>query len=259
MILIDLIKRNMITHVAGNGATCIHDFELALMGATSEDVPDALEKGLFGMASEFAYINTALSVGNDQKLGFGESLGKMICDSNFRETVFRQMGSSNRIRDFKFPEFSVLAACYNQGVPFTAHVAIGTDVIDQHASFDGAAKGGCSGRDFLIYASETAGLEKGGVVLNIGSAVTGPEVLLKALSMSANIGRAPKGIVTADFDIRSLRSDHIADEGKEGYYFRDQKSVVTRIPTAFGGKGYYIEGNQRDTIPALYGAILRGI
>jgi hypothetical protein len=255
-ILIDMIDRDLVTLVAGNGATCIHDFELALMGATSEYVPDALGKGLFGMATEFAYINAALSAGNQQKLGYGESLGRMICDDEFRSSAVGYLDSRIKPRVFAYPEYSVLATCHRRDIPFTAHVGIGTDVIDQHASFDGAAKGGCSGRDFLIYVSETTRLDKGGVILNIGSAVTGPEVLLKAVSMSSNTGRVPKDIVTADFDIRSLRSDHATDESKEGYYFRDQKSVVVRIPAAFHGEGLYVEGDQKQTFPQLYKALL---
>ena len=252
--IIDLVERDVITLVAGNGSTCIHDFELALIGATSEDVPDALDRGQFGMAAEFSYINTALTVGNEQKIGFGESLGMMIVDPEFRQLVFERLGTTNR--NFVHPEVSILAACFRRSVPFTAHVGIGTDVTDQHPSFNGDAKGGCSGRDFLIYAAEIARMAHGGVVLNIGSAVTGPEVLLKAISMSANTGRAPTGIVTADFDIRSLRVSDTKDDRKEGYYYRDQKSVVARIPQAFHGKGFYVEGDQKRTIPRLYGFLI---
>jgi len=146
----------------------------------------------------------------------------------------------------------VLAACYRNDVPFTVHAGIGTDVTDQHPSFDGRAKGGCSARDFLIYANQIADLTGGGVVLNIGSAVTGPEVLLKAAAMAANVGRAPRNIVTADFDMREYRPEAMSDEDCEGYYFRDQKSIVTRIPQAFAGKGIYVQGNQKQTFPLLY-------
>ena len=146
----------------------------------------------------------------------------------------------------------MLAACYRREVPFTVHAGIGTDVIDQHPSFDGQAKGGCSGRDFLIYTNEVARLVRGGVVLNIGSAVTGPEVLLKAVSMAANVGCVPRDILTADFDLRRHDPQQMTNESTQGYYFRDQKSVVTRIPQAFGGRGFYICGNQRQTVPFLY-------
>jgi len=248
-----------VTLVAGNAATAIHDFELALIGATSENVPAALDKGQFGMAYEFAYINMALSVGNQQKLGFGEALGRMIGDERFRRQVLALVAKQGSPSEFAHPEISVLAACYRRSVPFTVHVGIGTDVIDQHPSFDGQAKGGCSGRDFLIYASEVAKLTRGGVVLNIGSAVTGPEVLLKAVSMAANVGSVPRGILTADFDLRAHEPGQISDEAAQGYYFRDQKSVVTRIPQAFSSRGLYIRGDQKQTFPFLYRQIIAAL
>ena len=181
-LLADLVKRGLVSLVAGNCATAIHDFELALIGQTSENVPDALGKGRFGMAYEFAYINFALSVGNENKLGFGESLGKTICDKNFRDQVLALVAKDNSPCSFSHPQVSVLAACYKSNIPFTIHAGIGTDVIDQHPSFDGRAKGGCSGRDFLIYTNEITRCTKGAVILNIGSAVTGPEVLLSSLN-----------------------------------------------------------------------------
>jgi len=250
-LLVDLVERGAVTLVAGNGATAIHDFELALIGETSENVPAALDKGQFGMAYEFAYINMALSVGNQQKLGYGESLGRMICDERFRRSVLALVAQDGAASEFQHPEVSVLAACYRRGIPFTVHAGIGTDVIDQHPSFDGQAKGGCSGRDFLIYTHEVTKLTKGGVVLNIGSAVTGPEVLLKAVSMAANVGSVPHGILTVDFDLREHEPRQMTDEAAQGYYFRDQKSVVTRIPQAFGGRGLYILGDQTQTFPFL--------
>ena len=255
-LLIDLVNRKFLTLVAGNGAVAIHDFELALIGQTSECVPNALGKGQFGMAYEFAYINCALSVGNEQKLGYGESLGKMICDADFRNEVFSLVAKDDSPRDFAYPEISVIAACYKNNVPLTIHVGIGTDVLDQHPSFDGQAKGGCSGRDFLIYTDEITRLTGGGVVLNIGCAVTGPEVFLKAASMAANIGKAPNNILTADFDLRSYYPNQMTDESSAGYYFRDQKSIVTRIPQAFSGWGFYIQGNQKQTFPLLYKKII---
>jgi len=256
-LLIELVGRGVVTLMAGNAATAIHDFELALVGKTSENVPDALGRGRFGMAHEFAYINTAISLGNKRKLGFGESLGKMVCDAGFRREVLASAANDDSPRVFSHPEVSVLAACYSNGVPFTVHAGIGTDVTDQHPSFDGEAKGGCSGRDFLIYANDIAGFVGGGVILNIGSAVTGPEVLLKAVSMAANIGKAPKGIITADFDLRDYKPDSMSDEQVQGYYFRDQKSVVTRIPAAFAGKGYYVRGDQKQTFVLLYKEVVK--
>jgi hypothetical protein len=255
-LLLELVERQAVTLVAGNGATAIHDFELALVGETSENVPAALDKGQFGMAYEFAYINMALSVGNQQKLGYGESLGRMIRDEKFRRAVLALVAKEDAVSEFQHPEVSVLAACYRRRIPFTVHAGIGTDVIDQHPSFDGQAKGGCSGRDFLIYTNEVTRLTKGGVILNIGSAVTGPEVLLKAVSMAANVGSVPRGILTADFDLREHEPRQMIDESAAGYYFRDQKSVVTRIPQAFGGRGLYVRADQTRTFPFLCKQIL---
>lgn len=142
--------------------------------------------------------------------------------------------------------------CYKKNIPFTIHAGIGTDVIDQHISFDGKAKGGCSGRDFLIYTHEIEKLSEGGMVFNIGSAVTGPEVFLKAASMTGNVGKVPYKIITADFDIRPFKRSSITNESSTGYYNRDQKSIVVRVPEAYDGKGYYIEGNQKQTFPLFY-------
>jgi len=251
-LLLDLVERDCVTLVAGNGATTIHDFELALIGETSENVPAALDKGLFGMAYEFGYINTALSVGNEQKLGYGESLGRMICEESFRRQVLSRIAQADSPSNFLHPEVSVLAACYRRRGPFTVHVGIGTDVIDPHPSFDGQAKGGCSGREFLLYTNEVTKLTEGGDVLNVGSAVTGPEVLLKAVSMAANGGCVPHGILAANFDLRMHEPRQMTNESAPCYYFRDQKCVVTRIPEAFGGRGLYVQGDQKQTIPLLY-------
>ncbi|MBN2011312.1 hypothetical protein JW960_18350 [candidate division KSB1 bacterium] len=255
-LIIDLAKHQLLTLVAGNGATAIHDFELALIGETSEYVPDALGKGQFGMAYEFAYINEALSLGNKYKLGYGELLGKMICDAGFRSDILWEVVRDSSPGNFSCREISVLAACYENSVPFTVHAGIGVDVIDQHPSFDGQAKGGCSGRDFLIFTNEICKFTNGGVVINIGSAVQGPEVLLKAISMAANAGNTPHDILTADFDLRNYDSEKMTDESFHGYYFRDQKSIVTRIPLAFNGNGLYIQGDIKQTVPLLYKTIM---
>jgi hypothetical protein len=256
-LLIDLVDRDILSLVAGNTATAIHDFELALIGATAEDVPDALGKGEFGMADEFAYFNKAISLGRQMKLGLGESLGKMICCQDFRQQVLSELTTTAGPTDFAFPQKSLLARCYQKDVPFTVHASIGTDVIDQHPSFDPAAKGECSGRDFLIFTQHICSFTEGGVFLNIGSAVTGPEVLLKAVSMAANVNCPPKGLITADFDIKPFDSAGMSDESSPYYYNRDQKSVVTRIPQAFQGHSFYVQGNQLQTLPALYCEIVK--
>lgn len=257
LLLGELIKRDVFTLIAGNGSTSIHDFELALIGETSEYVPQALEKGEFGMAYEFNYINAALSVGDRHNLGYGEAVGRMVCDSDFREETASFLGLEKGSIAFSYPELCVQAICYERAVPFTVHAGIGTDVLDQHPYFDGRAKGGCSGRDFLIYANEIAQFQKGGVILNVGSAVTGPEVFLKAASMAGNIGRTPDKIITANFDLRSYNPEDFTKEDRVGYYYRDQKSIVTRVPDAYNGKGYYIGGNQIHTFPALYRELMK--
>ncbi len=252
LLLGDLVEKDLVSCLAGNMATSIHDFELGMIGQTSEYVPQALEKGQFGMAYEFAYINTAVQLGNSYNLGLGESLGKMIMEEDFRNEVLKIVYREGAPDCFLHPDKSVLATCYRKKIPFTIHAGMGMDVTDQHVSFDGQAKGGCSGRDFLIYTHEIEKLSKGGMVFNIGSAVTGPEVFLKAASMTGNVNKVPKGIVTADFDIRPYRKEHITNEASLGYYFRDQKSIVVRVPEAYGGKGYYVEGNQKQTFPLFY-------
>ncbi len=253
-IIIELIRKDIITLVATNAAGTIHDFELALIGQTSEYVPNALPEGKFGMAYELGYINAILAEGNKRELGYGESLGRCMFDDEFRRCVENTVDGK---LDFKHREISVIANCYENNIPLTVHAGIGTDVIDQHPNFDGQNKGGCSGRDFLIYVNEVTKLANGGVALNIGSAVTGPEVLLKAVSMAGNIGKAPFGLITADFDLKLYKASAMTDESSSEYYFRDHKSVVTRIPQAFGGKGFYIQGNQKVTIPSLYKEIVK--
>ncbi len=244
-LMIDLIERGVITLVATQGAGSIHDFELALIGETSEDVPRALPEGLFGMAYETGYwMNAALTRGHELGLGYGEAMARLILG---------ELDIAGAPK-FQHPEWSVLAAAYRKGIPVTVHATVGTDIIDQHPNFDPAAKGGCSGRDFGIFAAAACELS-GGVVLNIGSAVTMPEVLLKAVSMAANVGRPPEGLITADFDMRPADPANEADPSKPDYYFRDIKSVVVRIPRAFGGHGHYVQGNFMQTIPQLWLAI----
>ena len=258
-IIIDLVNRDILTLISGNGAVSIHDFELALIGETSEYVPQALEKGEFGMAFEFNYINAALIVGNDRELGYGESIGKLICEESFRREAAKVLDINPSSINFTHPEVSIAAASFEKKVPYTVHVGIGTDVIDQHYWFDGSAKGGCSGRDFLIFTHELSKLTNGGVFLNVGSAVTGPEVFLKAASMIGNTGETPAEIITANFDIRPYKPESFKNESSAGYYFRDQKSIVSRVPQAYGGKGFYIEGNQLMTLPLLYQKLLENL
>lgn len=249
-IIIDLMKRGFISLYATNMACAIHDFELAMIGKTSEDVPNALPEGNFGMAYELGFINQAILLGNKQKLGLGESIGKMINDQIFCKEAL--LGFSENIPDFKYKDFSVFSTGYRLNIPVTIHATIGNDVIDQHPNFDGEAKGGTSGRDFLIFTENMKKLVNGGLILNIGSAIIGPELLLKALSITSNLGCKANGLITADFDLRPVDLSKMKSEDNYHYYFRDQKSIVTRIPQSFGGKGYYICGNHLFTIKKFY-------
>ena len=257
-VLIDLARRRLVTLIAGNGATLIHDFELALMGKTSEDVADGLGKGEFGMAYEFNYINKAIEIGDRNKWGLGETMGRFISDKAFLRIIMDEMPGNDNIV-FEYPDISLAANCYQMDIPYTVHVGIGVDVIDQHHTFNGRYKGGCSGRDFLILVNEMTKLTRGGIIINIGSAVTGPEVILKAVSMASNAGKKPQDFLVADFDIRDDHSKDISDQRSQHYYFRDQKSLVYRIPKSLGGEGVYIKGDQNITVPLLYKEILKNL
>ncbi len=247
----DLIRRKVITAFASNGAFTIHDFELALVRKTSENVPNALEKGMFGFAEETnRYINNALIHGNKLKIGYGESIGRFMTGEPFPESV-----------DFPNKDVSVQYNAFVNDIPFCAHCAIGGDIYHTTRYFDGEAIGGCSGRDFLIFANEVSKLTDGGVCLLVGSAVVGVEAYLKAFSIAANIGKIPNNIVTADFDMREATISDARNGKKDQptYYFRDVKSMVVRIPNAFNGNGYYVKGNHNLTLPSLYKSVIEKI
>jgi rfaE bifunctional protein kinase chain/domain len=239
-LVIDLLKRGVITHLASNGAATIHDFEIAFQGHTSEDVVKSLEDGSFGMAEETGLLmNMAIQGGVSQGLGIGEALGRLIAEDE----------------RFVYREHSVLYNAYKIGVPFTVHVAIGTDIIHQHPRADFAAIGWASGQDFKIFSQAVCGLQ-GGVFGNFGSSVIGPEVFLKALSIARNLGHVVKVFTTANFDLVQLGDYRkpIGDEDPD-YYYRPRKNIVNR-PVASGGRGYHITGDHRDTLPNLYHQIV---
>lgn len=263
-LLIDLMVRGVISCFGGNGACTIHSFEFALTGASSESVPTSLPTGRFGMAFETgAYLNMAVEIGAGIGIGFGESMGRLYCDAGFRaqvlDTVFARHPSDPRYlkpyEGFPHADTCLYARGYECGVPTCVHASIGTDIVDQHPGFDGASKGLASAYDFLILANEMSRCGDGGVLLNIGSAVMGPEVALKAASMAANVGRAPSGLWTADFDLRPF-GYAATSESDPAYYHRDQKSIAARIPQSFGGRGYYFEGSHRDTVVAFYQRVI---
>ena len=235
--IIELIKRGIITHIAGNGAVSIHDFELAFNGGTSEDVPTAIEDGSFGMWEETGrWMNAALQAGAEAGMGYGESLAVYI---------------DNNADRFPYRDDCVLYQAYKNGIPATYHIAIGTDIIHQHPCVDFAAIGKASGVDFHKICHSVAMLD-GGVFLNFGSGVIGPEVFLKALSIARNLGYPTFKITTANFDLLDL-GDYHSKIGYDDphYYYRPRKNIVNR-PTSMGGKGWHFCMDHKISVPNLY-------
>jgi hypothetical protein len=241
LLLIDLLERGVITHLAGNGAVSIHDFELALIGETSEDVAASLEDGSFGMAEETgAFMHRAIQAGARDAAGYGAAIGRFMAENPAL---------------FPCRQASVLYTAYRLGIPATIHVTIGTDIIHQHPAADFGAIGATSGQDFRSFVSSVADLE-GGVFLNFGSAVIGPEVFLKALTMARNLGCSAAHITTANFDLRPLPNYHAHVSGSDpDYYYRPRKNIINR-PTSLGGQGYHIQGDHKDTIPNLHHRVI---
>ncbi|MEP6755388.1 MAG: hypothetical protein ABJA67_07800 [Chthonomonadales bacterium] len=237
--IIDLMERGIITHVAMNGAGPIHDYEFALIGETTESVPRYIRTGQFGMWRETGEINQVLNDAVSTDMGYGEAIGQAIEEGRF----------PNR-------EASVLAAGYRLNVPVTAHVGIGQDIIHQHPNCNGATLGEMSYRDFLIFTRSVDNLE-GGVLLNFGSAVMGPEVYLKALSMVRNVARQENRTVanftTAVFDLPDLGDDFEAEPARTDprYYYRPWKTILVRT-VADGGESYYVQGDHAVTFPNLW-------
>lgn len=227
-LVIDLIKRNVVTAIALNGAGIIHDFELVFTGRTSEDVAKALEDGSFGMAKETAlFINKAIKSGSSKGQGIGYSVGKAISKEKL-----------------PYKRLSLLYNCFKHNIPLTVHVGIGTDIIHQHPSCNGEAVGKGSLIDFHKFIEVVSGLGDGGVVINAGSAVILPEVFLKAVSVARNLGFKVKNFTTSNFD--------------QIHHYRPHQNVVTR-PVSSGGKGYYIIGHHEIMIPLLHRAIIEKI
>lgn len=243
-LLVDLMQRGLLGHLALNGAGAIHDFELALIGQTCESVARYVREGQFGLWAETARLNEAIAAGHRDGLGLGEAVGRMIVEERFPHS-----------------DGSVLAAGYRLRVPVTVHVSLGQDIIHEHPNCDGAATGATSYTDFLIYAQTVTRLE-GGVFLNAGSAVMGPEVYLKALAMARNVahqeGEEIRRFTTAVFDLVPLGDDlsHEAPKHDPRYYFRPFKTILVRT-VADGGESFYVQGDHKATIPALYDEIRR--
>lgn len=220
-LLVDAMRRGIISAVAFNGAGAIHDFELCYNGETSEDVQRGLNDGTFGMVDETGrMMNAILADGVARGLGAGRALGE-------------------RARELPNARLSIMATGAELGIPVTVHIAIGTDIIHQHPTTRGDVLGEATYRDFQTFASVCAQLE-GGVVLNVGSAVIMPEVFLKALTIARNLGHPVEKFTTATFD---MMRQYRASEN------------VQRRPTALGGRGLYLVGHHEINVPLLFAAV----
>ncbi|MBS1872331.1 MAG: hypothetical protein JSU00_03900 [Acidobacteria bacterium] len=241
--IIDLVERGFIDHIALNGAGGIHDYELARIGATTESVARYVASGEFGLWRETGELNDWIVEAARLELGLGENLGRRIAES-----------------DYPHRDLSILAAAWRRSVPVTIHAGVGYDILHEHPNCDGAALGAASYRDFLIFAQTVTRLE-GGVFLNFGSAIMGPEVYLKALAMARNVaarqGRSIRRFATAVFDIAPIHGDphHELPKSDPGYYFRPHKTILVRT-VADGGESFYVRGEHRATMPALRRALL---
>jgi hypothetical protein len=242
--LIDLMERGLVTHIGMNGAGPIHDWEFALIGATTESVARYIRSGEFGLWEETGQMNDVIRAGADGGLGLGEALGRAILDG-----------------PFPHKDVSVLAAAVRLGVPVTVHVGVGYDILHEHPNCDGAALGKASYRDFLVLAQTVTRLE-GGVMLNFGSAVMGPEVYLKALSMARNVahqeGRVIRNFTTAVFDLVPIDGDTRKQAPKTDprYYYRPWKTILVRT-VADGGESFYLQGDHRVTVPHVHRAAVK--
>ena len=223
-VIIDLMERGFVSAIATNGAAVIHDFEVALAGATSEDVDQTLGPGTFGMADETGrLLNGAINEGVAKGLGIGEAVSGYLHD-----------------RSPQHARSSVLAAAGRLRIPVTVHVAVGTDIIHMHPAASGAALGEGSLRDFRYFVSNVARLERG-VFLNCGSAVVLPEVFLKAVALARNCGIALAEMTTVNLDF--IRA------------YRPQTNVVSRPTAGTAGRGYTLIGHHEIMIPLLAAAI----
>jgi len=236
-VLIDLMRRGFISGIAMNGAALIHDFEIALVGNTSEDVEAGLRAGQFGMAEETGkYLNEIAKLAYRVRMGYGEAAGQFL--------------TSGILNNTKFSDFSVLIAAYKHRVPVTVHLAIGTDIPHMHPGVDGAALGSATHYDFRLFCALVQQMHPGGVYLNWGSAVLLPEVFLKAVSVVRNLGVPLRPVTTANFDFIQ--------------HYRPLQNVVKR-PTAperpngpQQSRGYAITGHHELLLPLVAAALASG-
>jgi len=227
-VILDLMRRGFVTAIAGNGSVLVHDAEIAMVGSTSEDVDATLGAGAFGGAEETGrLLNGAARDGAGEGLGLGEALGRALL----------------RLKP-KHESLSLLCAAYQARVPFTAHVTIGGDIAHFHATVDGAALGATSHVDFRLLAEIVRRMDGGGVYLNIGSAVTMPEVFLKCVTLVRNLGHSLNDLTTANFDF--IQS------------YRPLTNVVHRPNADGAGRGFAITGHHELTIPLLAAELISG-
>jgi hypothetical protein len=229
-VLIDLMRRGYATAFAMNGAAAIHDFEIALAGRTSEDVEAVLPDGRFGAAEETGReMNAAISVGDRDGLGMGEALG-------------RRLHEIAEIADPAHAPASLVLQAWRAATPVTVHVAIGTDTPHMHPAADPAAIGSTTHRDFRLLCSLIAGLNEGGVYLNVGSAVVLPEVFLKAVSAVRNLGHPLANFTTVNLDFVQ--------------HYRPKLNVVERPHAGSGGAGYALTGHHELLVPLLAACLI---
>ncbi|MBI5281938.1 MAG: hypothetical protein HY858_09670 [Candidatus Solibacter usitatus] len=221
-VLVDLMDRGLVSALAMNGAASIHDFEIAIAGATSEDVEAVLPDGRFGAAEETGReMNDTLAHAARHGLGAGEALGARL----------------DLIAKPEFAPASLLLQAWRRSIPVTVHVALGADTPHTHPRANGAAIGACSLHDFRLFCSLVRDLDSGGVYLNLGSAVVLPEVFLKAVSSVRNLGFPLAGFTTANFDFLQ--------------HYRPRLNVVERPHSQRGGAGYSLTGHHEIMIPLL--------
>jgi hypothetical protein len=222
--LIQLMERGFVSAIAANGAAMIHDFEIGLIGATSEDVDEAIGPGRFGMADETGRVlNELITQGAADGLGIGQAVSRFL------------KGAPP-----PFASVSVLAAAARLDIPVTIHVAIGTDIIHMHPAASGAAVGDAAFRDFRYFVTNVSRLERG-VYMNCGSAVVLPEVFLKAIALARNRGIQFAELTTVNLDFMRM--------------YRAMTNVVAR-PTVSSGRGYSLVGHHEIMIPLLAAALI---
>ncbi len=231
-VLIDLMRRGFVTGIATTGAALIHDFEIALAGRTSEDVEAQLARGRFGMAEETgALLNKLAKFAQREEIGFGEVVGNFLA-----------IGEPGGASTAPCADVSLLAQAYRHRVPFTVHLALGTDIFHVHPGADGAALGAASHRDFRLFCAQAARLHRGGVYLNCGSAVILPEVFLKAVSAVRGLGQPLSGFVTANLDFLQ--------------HYRPTQNVLQRPARALRAQAISLTGPHELLIPLLAAALI---